>query len=83
MTSCSKCHGDGKIITDRCRGCNGRGRVQAQRTVEVVVPPGVEEGATMQIRGEGNSDRVRCDFNFKFNFVSHIVRYMEYVVLDW
>ncbi|KAH6803297.1 hypothetical protein C2S51_034743 [Perilla frutescens var. frutescens] len=59
VTSCSKCHGDGKIITDRCRRCNGRGKVKAKRSIEVVVPPGVDEGATMQIRGEGNSDRVR------------------------
>ncbi|XP_057767616.1 uncharacterized protein LOC130987925 [Salvia miltiorrhiza] len=59
VTSCSKCHGDGKIITDRCRRCNGRGRVQARRNIEVVIPPGVEEGARMQIRAEGSSDRMR------------------------
>ncbi|XP_042003273.1 chaperone protein DnaJ-like isoform X1 [Salvia splendens] len=59
VTSCSKCQGDGKIITDRCGRCNGRGRVQAHRSIEVVIPPGVEEGARMQVRGEGNSDSLR------------------------
>lgn len=62
MTSCSKCHGEGKIITDRCRRCNGRGQVRAKRSIEVVVPPGIDDGATMQIRGEGNLDRKRCVF---------------------
>ncbi|KAL8474448.1 hypothetical protein ACS0TY_031061 [Phlomoides rotata] len=59
VTSCSKCDGNGKIITDRCRRCKGRGQVQAKRSIEVVVPPGVDDGATMQIRGEGNVDRKR------------------------
>ncbi|KAL9170039.1 hypothetical protein ABFS82_04G117900 [Erythranthe guttata] len=59
VTSCSKCRGEGKIITDRCRKCNGRGQVRAKRSIEVVVPPGVDDGATMQVRGEGNSDKTR------------------------
>ncbi|KAI3463549.1 hypothetical protein Pfo_020212 [Paulownia fortunei] len=59
VTSCSKCRGDGKIITDRCRRCNGRGQVRAKRSIEVVVPPGIDDGATMRVRGEGNFDKVR------------------------
>ncbi|XP_047942282.1 chaperone protein DnaJ-like isoform X2 [Salvia hispanica] len=59
VTSCSKCQGVGKIITDKCGRCNGHGRVQAHRSIEVVIPPGVEEGARMQVRGEGNSDSMR------------------------
>ncbi|KAL0397215.1 UNVERIFIED_CONTAM: Chaperone protein DnaJ 1 [Sesamum calycinum] len=59
VTSCSKCGGDGKIITERCRTCNGLGQVRAKRSIEVVVPPGVDDGATMQVRGEGNFDKKR------------------------
>ncbi|KAK6153879.1 hypothetical protein DH2020_013518 [Rehmannia glutinosa] len=59
VSSCSKCRGDGKIITDRCRRCNGRGQVRAKRHIEVVVPPGIDDGATMQVRGEGNIDKTR------------------------
>ncbi|KAK4410715.1 Chaperone protein DnaJ 1 [Sesamum angolense] len=59
VTSCSKCGGDGKIITERCRTCNGHGQVRAKRSIEVVVPPGVDDGATMQVRGEGNFDKKR------------------------
>lgn len=28
----------------------------------MVIPPGVEEGARMQVRGEGNSDSLRCAY---------------------
>lgn len=59
VSTCSKCGGRGKIITDHCRRCDGSGQVQAKRTVEVVIPPGVSDGDTMQIRGEGNFDKKR------------------------
>ncbi|XP_051113551.1 uncharacterized protein LOC127239440 [Andrographis paniculata] len=60
VTTCSKCRGDGKIITDKCRRCNGRGQIHAMRSIEVVIPPGIDDGATMQVRGEGNVDKVRA-----------------------
>ncbi|GFQ02261.1 chaperone protein dnaj [Phtheirospermum japonicum] len=59
VTSCSKCGGDGKIITDRCLRCDGRTQVRAKRSIEVVIPPGIDDGATMQVRGEGNLDKIR------------------------
>lgn len=59
MTICSKCDGEGKIITDRCRKCSGKGQVQSKRNIKVVIPPGVDDGATMRIRGDGNSDKKR------------------------
>ncbi|KAJ0049255.1 hypothetical protein Pint_16897 [Pistacia integerrima] len=34
--------GDGKIITDRCRVCSGNGKVQSKRSMEVVIPPGMD-----------------------------------------
>ncbi|KDO62796.1 hypothetical protein CISIN_1g0103302mg, partial [Citrus sinensis] len=59
VSTCSKCGGDGKIIIDHCRRCGGNGEVQSKRSMKVVIPPGVSNGATMQIRGEGNFDRRR------------------------
>ncbi|XP_073158732.1 uncharacterized protein [Henckelia pumila] len=59
VTTCSKCGGDGKIITDSCRKCNGRGHVLAKHRIDVVVPPGIDDGSTMQVRGEGNFDKKR------------------------
>ncbi|CAK8534280.1 unnamed protein product [Lathyrus sativus] len=59
VSTCSKCGGLGMIITDSCRKCDGNGRVRAKRKVEVVIPPGVNDEDTMQIRGEGNFDKKR------------------------
>ncbi|XP_078429487.1 molecular chaperone Hsp40/DnaJ family protein [Wolffia australiana] len=57
--TCSKCGGDGKMITEKCRTCNGEGRVRKKKSIEVNVPPGVHDGVTMQVQGEGNSDKER------------------------
>lgn len=57
VSTCSKCGGDAKIITDRCRKCSGHGKVRSKRNVKVVVPPGVKHGASMQVQGEGNFDK--------------------------
>ncbi|CAI9113712.1 OLC1v1014365C1 [Oldenlandia corymbosa var. corymbosa] len=59
VSTCSKCDGEGKIIADQCRKCRGRGQTQSKRKISVVIPPGVTNGATMQVRGEGNIDRKR------------------------
>ncbi|EPS62778.1 hypothetical protein M569_12012, partial [Genlisea aurea] len=59
VTSCSKCRGDGKTITDHCRRCSGRGEVLVKHSIEVDVPPGINDGATMQVQGEGNIDQKR------------------------
>ncbi|KAJ0264334.1 hypothetical protein HA466_0027060 [Hirschfeldia incana] len=57
VSTCSKCGGEGKIITDKCRVCNGNGRLRSSKKMDVVVPPGVSNRATMRIQGEGNVDK--------------------------
>uniref|UniRef100_A0A5B7B059 DNAJ heat shock family protein n=1 Tax=Davidia involucrata TaxID=16924 RepID=A0A5B7B059_DAVIN len=59
VSTCSKCGGEGKIITDHCRRCGGNGKVRSNRSIKVVIPAGVNDGATMQVRGEGNLDKKR------------------------
>ncbi|PON60452.1 Chaperone DnaJ [Parasponia andersonii] len=59
VSTCGTCGGDGKIITDYCQRCGGNGRVQAKRKINLVIPAGVSDGATMQMRGEGNFDSKR------------------------
>ncbi|XP_010271328.1 PREDICTED: uncharacterized protein LOC104607386 [Nelumbo nucifera] len=59
VSTCSTCGGDGKIITDHCRRCGSGGRVQSKRSIKVIIPPGVNDGATMQVQGEGNFDKKR------------------------
>ena len=51
--TCSACRGSGKIIRNPCKTCRGVGLVQKERTLNVDVPPGVEEGTRIRLSGEG------------------------------
>jgi len=53
--TCSHCHGKGKIIRNPCKNCKGTGRVRVTRKIKVKVPPGVDEGTTLRLRGEGEA----------------------------
>jgi molecular chaperone DnaJ len=51
--TCSSCRGTGKIIRNPCKTCRGAGLMQKERTLNVDVPPGVEEGTRIRLSGEG------------------------------
>lgn len=51
---CPRCHGKGRVVTDPCPECRGAGMVTVKNTVSVVIPPGIEDGATRVVRGAGN-----------------------------
>ncbi|HRJ70065.1 MAG TPA: molecular chaperone DnaJ [Beijerinckiaceae bacterium] len=53
--TCPTCHGRGQIIDDPCRSCAGAGRVMKERTLQVNVPPGVEDGTRIRLSGEGEA----------------------------
>ena len=50
---CPNCQGRGKIISQPCRQCGGSGRVQVVRTIRLNIPPGVEDGQTLRVPGQG------------------------------
>jgi len=54
-TTCSQCRGEGRIITEPCPQCRGAGQETHQRHIPVGVPPGVEDGSQIRLRGEGES----------------------------
>ncbi len=55
MTSrpCPQCQGFGTLIPHPCPECSGDGRVRTRRTLTIKIPPGVETGTRIQLRGEG------------------------------
>ena len=53
--TCPTCHGMGQVITDPCPECNGSGRKRKEKTLEVTVPPGVEDGTRIRLAGEGEA----------------------------
>jgi len=55
VTTCSRCRGEGSIITDTCPQCKGSGREKVRRIVEVRIPPGVDDNLRLVMRGEGDA----------------------------
>lgn len=53
--TCSHCRGTGKIIQNPCAECRGEGRVERERTIEVNIPAGIDSGARIRYRGEGEA----------------------------
>ncbi len=53
--TCPSCGGAGKVITDPCHDCRGSGRVRKDKTLEVTIPPGVEDGTRIRLAGEGEA----------------------------
>ena len=55
ITTCPKCRGEGRIVTEPCPRCRGTGKEKHQRTVAVKVPAGVNDNNQIRIRGEGDA----------------------------
>jgi molecular chaperone DnaJ len=54
VTTCPRCHGEGKILSDPCSVCRGDGRITGDKTIEINIPAGVAEGNYIPLSGEGN-----------------------------
>lgn len=53
-STCPQCHGTGEFAADPCPECRGVGRVTRQRELTVQIPAGVNTGARLRLRGEGD-----------------------------
>ncbi|NNG04772.1 MAG: molecular chaperone DnaJ [Inquilinus sp.] len=53
--TCPSCGGVGQVITDPCRQCSGSGRVRKDRSLQVSIPAGVEDGTRIRLAGEGEA----------------------------
>ena len=51
--TCPDCNGEGKKISDPCKGCRGTGLTRGQKTLSLKIPPGVESGIRLKMNGEG------------------------------
>ena len=52
---CDRCGGDGRVAETPCAVCSGAGRVAEERTWEVDVPAGIEDGQRIRIAGAGHA----------------------------
>ena len=52
---CSRCKGDGKIISEPCKECRGKGTVKRNKKLKVKIPAGVDNGSRLRVSGEGEA----------------------------
>ncbi len=52
--NCPHCHGTGKVIPEPCTACNGQGKLKKQKTLEIKIPAGIDDG--QRIRSSGNGE---------------------------
>jgi len=53
--TCVQCRGTGQIIKNRCAACHGDGRVVREKTLELKIPAGVDNGSKLRVTGEGDA----------------------------
>jgi molecular chaperone DnaJ len=56
-STCPHCHGEGQIVTDPCNDCHGVGLIEKSKKVSIKIPAGVDTGAKMRLRNEGEGGR--------------------------
>ncbi len=54
-TPCSNCGGTGFLTGEKCKTCNGEGRIGKNSKLKVKIPAGVENNSKIRIAGKGNS----------------------------
>lgn len=52
-STCDLCDGTGEVIEEKCSNCRGTGKEIKNKKIKVKVPPGVDSGSVISIRGEG------------------------------
>ena len=53
--TCGQCNGQGSMITDPCAKCSGQGAIRRTQQLSVKIPPGVDTGSRLKLRGEGEA----------------------------
>jgi len=86
--TCPSCGGAGVIITDPCSSCRGKGKVTANRSLEVEVPPGVDTGDRIRYPGQGDVGAVgapRGDLEFVIRVKEHrfFQRDGQHLICQW
>jgi molecular chaperone DnaJ len=52
---CPNCQGAGFVIDTPCSNCQGSGVIKEKKEIQVRIPPGVDTGTRLRLRGEGEA----------------------------
>ncbi len=55
ITPCTRCRGEGKLASEKCPECRGRGAIQKTSKVSVAIPKGTREGLSLRVLGQGEA----------------------------
>lgn len=90
-TTCTTCHGRGKVPEKVCTVCHGKGTERREQKITIKIPAGIDDGATIRLRerGEaiGNGGRgdlyvnVRVKAHKKFTREGNIILSEEHVTM--
>ncbi|MDA0376481.1 MAG: molecular chaperone DnaJ [bacterium] len=54
---CEKCKGSGKIPEKPCSTCSGEGVKREKTELNLDIPPGIDDGQTLRVSGQGNAGK--------------------------
>jgi molecular chaperone DnaJ len=57
VVPCDDCGGTGSVYEAECSNCAGTGRAMAEERLKVKIPPGVDDGQVIRLRGKGGEGR--------------------------
>ena len=76
--TCSAYGGQGKIITEHCPKCQGRGVIRVNRNIDVTIPAGVDSDSRLRVKSEGEyGPGGRGDLYIYINVKPHQVFHRE------
>ena len=52
---CDKCNGKGVSAENLCITCDGTGRMKSLRKINLKIPPGIEDGQSLRLSGQGEA----------------------------
>jgi molecular chaperone DnaJ len=55
FNTCPDCQGAGDLLTSPCSACQGAGVINEPKQIQVRIPPGVDTGTRLRLRGEGEA----------------------------
>ena len=53
--TCPRCEGLGRTVETPCTTCDGIGRTLHDRVLDIDIPPGIDDGQRIRVRGEGHA----------------------------